>query len=48
MFWGGKEQGSGVSVEMVVEIRNPCEALVSLDDIMCWKDFREPENHLQC
>ena len=39
---------SGVSVESVVEIRNPCEALVSPDDMLCWKDFRGHENHLWC
>lgn len=35
-----------MSVEMVVEIRNTCEALMSLHDILCLKDFRGHENHL--
>ena len=30
----------GVKVEMVAGIGNPSETLVSLDDILCCKDFR--------
>lgn len=30
----------GMRVQMVAGIRNPLETLVSLDDILCCKDFR--------
>lgn len=37
---GRESRVGGVKVEMVAGIRNPLETPVSLDDILCCKDFR--------
>ena len=35
-----KSRMDGMRVETAAEIRNPLETLMSLDDILCCKDFR--------